>query len=206
MSFKNWINAFLDWLKSLFFRQEMEVTVVGLNGSGKTTLVKVISNDAIPQDMIPTVGFNMQKAQRGKVTIKFWDLGGQPRFRTLWERYCHGVNAIVFVVDAADEGRLETAKNELHNLLDKPQLYQIPVLVLGNKNDLSGCLSSQQLVERLDLVPLGQHREVSCYSISAKYLTNIDITIQWLIRHSGSHGSDRRMTGHHSQIVTEQAM
>jgi ADP-ribosylation factor-like protein 8 len=24
-----------------------------------------------------------------------WDLGGQPRFRSMWERYCRGVNAIV---------------------------------------------------------------------------------------------------------------
>ena len=24
-----------------------------------------------------------------------WDLGGQPRFRPMWERYCRGVNAIV---------------------------------------------------------------------------------------------------------------
>ncbi len=68
----------------ILFKQEMEVTVVGLQNSGKTTLVKVISKDAIPQDMIPTVGFNMQKATRERVTIKFWDLGGQPRFRSLW--------------------------------------------------------------------------------------------------------------------------
>lgn len=24
-----------------------------------------------------------------------WDIGGQPRFRSMWERYCRGVNAIV---------------------------------------------------------------------------------------------------------------
>ena len=24
-----------------------------------------------------------------------WDLGGQPRFRPMWERYCRNVNAIV---------------------------------------------------------------------------------------------------------------
>ena len=26
-----------------------------------------------------------------------WDLGGQPRFRFMWERYCRGVNAMVYV-------------------------------------------------------------------------------------------------------------
>jgi hypothetical protein len=39
----------------------------------------------------------MRKVTKGSVTIKLWDLGGQPRFRSMWERYCRGVNAIVYV-------------------------------------------------------------------------------------------------------------
>jgi GTPase SAR1 family protein len=41
------------------------------------------------------VGFNMRKVTKGNVTIKLWDLGGQRRFRTMWERYCRGVSAIL---------------------------------------------------------------------------------------------------------------
>ena len=41
------------------------------------------------------VGFNMRKVTKGNVTIKLWDLGGQRRFRSMWERYCRGVTAIV---------------------------------------------------------------------------------------------------------------
>ena len=37
------INRFLDWLKSLFWKEEMELTLVGLQYSGKTTFVNVIS-------------------------------------------------------------------------------------------------------------------------------------------------------------------
>lgn len=40
------------------------------------------------------------------------------------------------MVDAADHAKLDAAKNELMQLLDKPQLEAIPVLVLGNKRDL----------------------------------------------------------------------
>ena len=49
------------------------------------------------EDMTPTVGFNMKKVTRGNVTIKLWDIGGQPKFRSMWERYCRGVNAVVYV-------------------------------------------------------------------------------------------------------------
>ncbi|EPY89414.1 ADP-ribosylation factor-like protein 8A [Camelus ferus] len=123
--------------------------------------------------MIPTVGFNMRKITKGNVTIKLWDIGGQPRFRSMWERYCRGVSAIVYMVDAADQEKIEASKNELHNLLDKPQLQGIPVLVLGNKRDLPGALDEKELIEKMNLSAI-QDREICCYSISCKEKDNID--------------------------------
>ena len=35
------------------------------------------------------------------------------------------------MVDAADHEKLEAAKNELHNLLEKPQLAGIPVIIFS---------------------------------------------------------------------------
>jgi ADP-ribosylation factor-like protein 8 len=67
------------------------------------------------------------------------------------------------VVDAADLNTIETARNELHNLL-KPQdgkenpLAGIPLLVLGNKKDLPGALTERELIERMDLQALAQAR------------------------------------------------
>ena len=46
---------------------------------GKTTFVNVIASGSFNEDMIPTVGFNMRKITKGNVTIKLWDIGGQPR-------------------------------------------------------------------------------------------------------------------------------
>ena len=100
--FQQLVDQMISWLQALFFKQEMELTLVGLQNSGKTTLVNVIATGGFSEDMIPTVGFNMRKVTKGKVTIKLWDLGGQPRFRSMWERYCRGVHAIVYVVDSAD--------------------------------------------------------------------------------------------------------
>uniref|UniRef100_G1T6P5 ADP-ribosylation factor-like protein 8B n=1 Tax=Oryctolagus cuniculus TaxID=9986 RepID=G1T6P5_RABIT len=124
------------------------------------------------EDMIPTVGFNMRKVTKGNVTIKIWDIGGQPRFRSMWERYCRGVNAIVYMIDAADREKIEASRNELHNLLDKPQLQGIPVLVLGNKRDLPNALDEKQLIEKMNLSAI-QDREICCYSISCKEKDNI---------------------------------
>lgn len=147
-----------------------------------------IKSGQFSEDMIPTVGFNMRKVTKGNVTIKIWDIGGQPRFRSMWERYCRGVNAIVYMIDAADREKIEASRNELHNLLDKPQLQGIPVLVLGNKRDLPNALDEKQLIEKMNLSAI-QDREICCYSISCKEKDNIDITLQWLIQHSKSRRS-----------------
>ncbi len=154
---------------------------MGLQNSGKTTLVNVICGTFT--DTIPTVGFNMKKVVKGNVVMKLWDLGGQQRFRTMWERYCRGVNAIVFVLDSTDHAKIPSAKSELHSLLEKQVLVGIPLLVLGNKNDLPGALSVDEIIEQLDLASITQ-RQVSCYSISAKNSNNIDITLEWLTKHA----------------------
>ncbi|KAE8443044.1 hypothetical protein EG329_002438 [Mollisiaceae sp. DMI_Dod_QoI] len=180
---------------------EMDITMIGLQNAGKTSLLRVLAvsyprpppryragtdcadadqGGEFTLDSIPTVGFNMKRVQKGHVTLKCWDLGGQPRFRSMWERYCRGVNAIVFIVDSADTEALPVARDELHMLLEKPVLDGIPLLVLGNKSDLDEKLSVDELIDALDLKSIS-HREVSCYGISAKEETNLDAVLQWLV-------------------------
>lgn len=109
------------------------------------------------------------------------------KLRSMWERYCRSVNAIIYMVDAADMEKIEASRNELHNLLEKPQLVGIPVLVLGNKRDIANALDENGLIEKMNLSAI-QDREICCYSISCKDKVNIDITLQWLISHSKSGG------------------
>ncbi|KAF9119585.1 hypothetical protein BGW39_000211 [Mortierella sp. 14UC] len=161
------VQAALNWLRCLFLKTEMELTLVGLQNSGKTTLVDVITSGRHSEGIIPTVGFNMHKMTKGRVFMKLWDIGGQRRLRSMWERYYHE--------------KLDAARTELRNLLNKPQLANIPVLVLGNKNDLPGAPTVDQIIEVMNLRQI-KSREVSCYSIRTKKQVNVDITLQWLIK------------------------
>jgi ADP-ribosylation factor-like protein 8 len=68
------------------------------------------------------------------------------------------------------------------DLVSKPSLQGIPLLVLANKNDLPNAVTSQEAVELMDLKSL-TGREVSCYSISAKNSVNIEKTLEWLIKY-----------------------
>lgn len=61
--------------------------------------------------------------------------------------FCGGTCS--YVVDAADYDNLPVSKNELHDLLSKPSLHGIPILILGNKIDKTGALSKQDLTEQM---------------------------------------------------------
>ncbi|KAI6028082.1 hypothetical protein PISMIDRAFT_416278 [Pisolithus microcarpus 441] len=176
-------SSVVAWLSSILFSKAAEVAVVGLQASGKTSFVNVISSGQWSEDVVPTVAFNYRKVRKGAVTFKIWDVAGQPKFRSMWERYCHGMDAIVFIVDSADHDKFDTARFELHQLLSQPGLTGVPLLVLGNKNDISTHASVKDLIRELELNKI-QNRPVSCYSCSMKSRHNLDIVLRWLTERS----------------------
>ncbi|KAG2060514.1 P-loop containing nucleoside triphosphate hydrolase protein [Suillus hirtellus] len=194
------ISSILSWFSSIFFSKAAEISVVGLQASGKTSFVNVIGSGQWSEDVVPTIAFNYRKVRKGAVTLKIWDVAGQPKFRSMWERYCNGVDALVyvvrfftliacficrmffrhrFVVDSADQEKFDTACFELHQLLAQPNLTGVPLLVLGNKNDIPSHASVKDLIRDLQLDKI-QDRPVSCYSCSMKSQHNLDIVLRWL--------------------------
>jgi ADP-ribosylation factor-like protein 8 len=171
-----------SWLTK-FWQQEMEISIVGCQGAGKSTFIQVIQRGTFNPDMMPTIGFNMYKVKKGKVAIKVWDLGGQERLRVMWERYCRKCDAIVFMVDSANQKMFESAKAEMQKLLSCNTLDQIPLLVLFNKCDLPNHAPGPELVKALELKKISG-REVAYYETSCKDIINIDVTLDWLMKHS----------------------
>ena len=71
------------------------------------------------------------------------------QYRGMWERYCRGVEVIVFVVDANDPKLFPLAQKEMQALLAQPTLVGVPLLVLLNKNDLPTAIDPEQVVKEL---------------------------------------------------------
>lgn len=76
--------------------------------------------------------------------------------RGLFECYFENVRGLVYVVDSADEERLEETTKELHLLLAEEKLQKIVVLILANKQDLANALSVDVLTEKLELEKIKQ--------------------------------------------------
>ena len=138
-----------------------------------------MASGVFDEDTIPTIGFNYRRLKKGNVSLNVWDLGGQDRFRDSWEKYCRSSDVIVYVVDSVDLGAMDEARTQLHKLLEWPSLQSVPLLILGNKNDLEGALTEEELIEELSLRRV-TNRTVACFSVSAKNSTNLNITMDWL--------------------------
>ena len=74
---------------------------------------------------------------------------------------------------------IDMARAQLHELLSNKSLAGIPLLVLGNKNDLEGSLQENEVISRMDLGSF-KDRTVACFSISAKSQNRLDVALKWL--------------------------
>jgi len=54
---------------------------------------------------------------------------------------------------------------------------------LFNKNDLDNARPANEIIEALGTKEM-KGREVAYYEISCKDIVNIDVTLEWLIKHS----------------------
>lgn len=132
--------------------QSLHVVVIGLDSAGKTSLLYRLKLREFVETG-PTKGFNMERikvqighSKANATTFQVWDVGGQEKLRPLWKSYTRRMDGLVFVVDAAEVERVEEAKVELHRITRSAENQEVPVLVLANKQDLDGALSSTEVI------------------------------------------------------------
>lgn len=85
------------------------------------------------QEITPTEGFNLKTLNIEGVKLSVWDLGGQKELRKYWSNYYEKTHALIYVIDSADEDRVEEAGRELRSLLSENHLEGVPLLVFANK-------------------------------------------------------------------------
>ncbi len=65
----------------------------------------------------PTQGFNIKNLTHDKFKLNVWDIGGQKALREYWANYFPNTDALVYVIDSADDKRVAEAGKELESLL-----------------------------------------------------------------------------------------
>ncbi|EDQ87208.1 uncharacterized protein MONBRDRAFT_27379 [Monosiga brevicollis MX1] len=123
----------------------------GLRGdAGKTTILTSLADEDITH-VTPTQGFNVKSVMSSGVMLNVWDIGGQRGIRPYWRNYFDGTDALVYVIDSADQKRFEETGEELAELLAEAKLKGVAVLVYANKQDLETAAMASDIATGLNL-------------------------------------------------------
>jgi Ras-related protein Rab-32 len=131
-----------------------KVLVVGDVATGKTSVIKRYVRNTFSKDYQTTIGvdFALKRVNTNgtDMNVQLWDIAGQERFSGLSRIfYTHAVAAII-VYDLFQRDSFESAakwKKDIDSKVFLPSGAKIPVLLLGNKDDLA---SEQQNPEVSD--------------------------------------------------------
>ncbi|XP_071957202.1 ADP-ribosylation factor-like protein 6 [Antedon mediterranea] len=179
-----------DFFSKLFSsnKKQAQVLCVGLDNSGKTTIINQLKpKDAQTEDIVPTIGFTVEKFRSLSVNFTVFDMSGQGKYRNLWEHYYKDAQAIIFVLDSSDKLRMVVAKEELELLLKHAEISTrcLPVLFFANKMDMRDALSSVKCSNMLDLDKIKDKPWHICAS-NALTGEGLHEGIQWLTDQIGS--------------------
>lgn len=163
----------------------MRILILGLDNAGKTTIVKYLKREDV-NTVSPTLGFDISTLEFGQYKLNLWDVGGQQTIRAYWRNYFEQTDGIIWVVDSADAMRMSDCREELEKVLQEERLAGASLLVLANKQDLSGALSTEEIVYQLAMVEvIGKKRHWQVYPCSAMSKeegeTVLTESMEWLV-------------------------
>jgi len=122
-----------------------KIIVAGLDNAGKTSILTALDKKYdFQKDIVsltPTIRVEYQATEFLKNKVVFWDLGGQEKYRTLYEQkqelYFANTDLLVYIIDIQDTKRLETSLAYLDMILQNFMKYKmdIPLIVSFHKYD-----------------------------------------------------------------------
>jgi small GTP-binding protein len=160
--------------------QSIQFCVLGMDNAGKSSIVNMLQGKGHVKTK-PTIGFRPTSMMLDEnTTVRFYDIGGGKKIRDIWGQYYHDAHAVIYVVDLSekDETRLQDSKALFSATISHPFMTGKPLLVLGNKSDVDGGMSIDDLSAFLDLPAVSaNNNNVSISACSAALMATEDEAI-----------------------------
>ena len=157
--------------------------IFGKKGVGRSTFAKspyflsFMDNDIISGIYFCTNDYSFDSSNEyNYVKLQIWCLNPESRFKHLFSSYIKGSNAIFIMFDVSDLTSLKEIDSWMEVIREqyKPE-YNIPIMLLGNKADLTEHLeSAKALADSL----VKKHGLMGYYEISVLDSTNLDLTLR----------------------------
>lgn len=157
------------------------------------------------EETLPTNGCRTYTTKIQNRTIKITELGGE-EFYDIWKYYFLDVSGsvikkyhansfvvlqvfgVIYVIDAADHAQLERSKEIFGTIMSNDLLMGKPMLIISNKQDLSGALDSLDICSYFEVEYLANLFRTPCFVEGlGKYNDQFDsqVTINacnWLVK------------------------
>ena len=176
---KGMVNSVLGYLG--LYNKKANIVFLGLDNAGKSALLHVLKTDRVTQTR-PTIHPHSEELKMGNLVLNTYDLGGHETARKIWKDYFPAVNAILFLVDSVDVKRFPEAYKELNDILETPELVNIPIAILGNKIDMAGAVSIEELKAALhyDELMAKENRPMEVFMTSVTKKICFSAALEWI--------------------------
>lgn len=171
-SFGNWVLSYLG-----IWQKKAKVLLIGLDNSGKTSLLHFLKYNKLSCHG-PTNHPTSEQVKIFNITFNVFDVGGHNAVRKLWKNYTHGVDCVIFIIDASDVYRIDDVKKELYSFLSDDNIKNIPILILGNKIDINPSFKHNELEQILSIDK--NNDKIKLFMCSLFLRINIKQSLEWL--------------------------
>ncbi|TXT64020.1 MAG: Small GTP-binding domain protein [Promethearchaeota archaeon] len=159
----------------------LKVIILGESAVGKTSLVLRFVSNRFMEDYRSTIGTNIYmkdvKLSNGHTyNLNLWDIAGQERWARMRHKYYKGGQGAIIVGDLTRPSTFDQIKDFWIPDLSK-FLSDIPILLVGNKNDLDQTITYEEIEDLKDEIG-------AMYKIitSAKTGENVETAFKTLTR------------------------
>ena len=163
----------------IFEQKEAKILIFGLSMAGKTTIIRT-RRKSVSKTIFPTINVDISRILVNNVSLLTYDTPGKYKIKELWKPYLEKQDGLIFVLDVTDKIKFSHARELLHEIAGKPELSELPLLVLFNKVDLFYSKPNiNDLEDAMGLKSLGK-RPIKSFLTSGTNNINIDEAFNWL--------------------------
>jgi len=127
------------------FSTKKKICFIGEQSVGKSSLLSLLQGREVQKERVPTVGLEVEDSVLNGKKCSIWDLGGQKRFKFMWQDFLKGAGLAVIVCDSTEKNVKQT--KEIYNRFERT--LGTKIIAIANKQDLPGRLSAQEVQKRL---------------------------------------------------------
>ncbi|MFX1574486.1 MAG: PAS domain S-box protein [Promethearchaeota archaeon] len=161
----------------IFEQKEAKILIFGLSMAGKTTIIRT-RRKSVSKAIFPTINVDVSRILVNNVSLLTYDIPGKYNVKELWKPYLKNQDGLIFVLDVTDKIKFPYARELLHEIAGKPELSELPLLILFNKIDLKQP-DIKDLEDSMELKKF-EKRPVKSFLTSGIKNINIDEAFNWL--------------------------